>query len=180
MRNDIPIYAINGPTNDASPDYESMFGDTNCDCVDCESVYSPSAYFVDILNFTKQYNQDALTKVTSRRPDLIQILLTCKNTNTSLPYIDLVNELFENIIAATPPVTINGVRLSSISDYKLGGRIISLSGTCEYRRLCELKTGNSAFNLPLDLPLEETRLYLHKLAVKRYGLMELYFGKHQF
>ena len=43
--------------------------------------------------------------------------------------------------------------------------------------MMKLKTGNSAFNLPLNLPWEETRLYLAKLGVKRYGLMELFFGK---
>jgi hypothetical protein len=107
MRNDVPVYAINGPTNDASPDYESMFGDTNCDCEHCQSVYSPSAYFVDILNLLNQKAPDeAFTKLTTRRPDLIHILLTCKNTNTPLPYNDLVNELLENTIA---PVLDNGV-----------------------------------------------------------------------
>ena len=40
-----------------------------------------------------------------------------------------------------------------------------------------LKNATSAFNLPLNLPLEETRLYLDKLGVKRHELMELYFGK---
>ena len=144
MRNDIPIYAINGPTNDASPDYESMFGDTNCDCVHCQSVYGPAAYFVDILHILNQHNPNALTKVTARRPDLIQILLTCKNTNTPLPYIDLVNELFENIIVPTPPVISMEVSFP-ISDDKFGGRIISLSGTCEHAAYDEVENREFRF-----------------------------------
>jgi hypothetical protein len=42
-----------------------------------------------------------------------------------------------------------------------------------------LKIANSSVNLPLDLPLEESRLYLDKLGVNRYGLMELFYGKNQ-
>jgi hypothetical protein len=179
MRNDIPVYAINGASNDASTDYESMFGDTNCDCVDCQSVYSPSAYFVDILNFTKQNNQDALDKVTNRRSDLVQILLTCKNTNTPLPYIDLVNELLENIISPVPPVIVNGS--PTFPQYQTTNSPEELLAYPEHVDTAAyniLKTANSAFNLPLDLPLEETRLFLDKLGVKRHGLMELYFGKN--
>lgn len=37
MRNDIPVDVINGSKNDAPSDYESMFGDTNCDCEHCQS-----------------------------------------------------------------------------------------------------------------------------------------------
>jgi hypothetical protein len=35
----------------------------------------------------------------SRRPDLGEIELTCENTNTPLPYVDLVNEALENAVA---------------------------------------------------------------------------------
>ncbi len=169
MRNDVPIYAINGPTNDASPDYESIFGDTNCDCEDCQSVYSPSAYFVDILHIMQQYNpDDAYKRLITRRPDLTQILLTCQNTNTPLPYIDLVNELLENTIApmTTFPQTTNSAE-----------ELLAYPEHVDAAAYSSLATATSAVNLPLDLPLEETRLYLDKLDVKRHELMELYFGK---
>ena len=179
MRNDIPINVINGPTNDASPDYESMFHDTNCDCEHCQSVYSPSAYFVDILNITKNYNLDALTELTTRRPDLVQILLTCKNTNTPLPYIDLVNELLENTIAPIPPVIVNGVpAYPQFQTSNSAEELLAYPEHVDTAAYDLLKTANTAFNLPLDLPLEETRLYLDKLGIKRYGLMELFYGKH--
>jgi hypothetical protein len=35
----------------------------------------------------------------SRRPDLQSLPLTCENTNTALPYIDLVNETLEHFVA---------------------------------------------------------------------------------
>src|SRR5262249_1742766 len=34
----------------------------------------------------------------SRRPDLEDIKLTCENTNTTLPYVDLVNEILESYV----------------------------------------------------------------------------------
>ena len=180
MHNDIPIYVINGPTNNASPDYESMFGDTNCDCEECQSVYSPSAYFTDILHITNQYNPDAFLELTARRPDLIQILLTCKNTNTPLPYIDLVNELLENTIAPIPPVVVNGVpTYPQFQTNNSADELLAYPEHVDTAAYGILKTANSSVNLPLDLPLEETRLYLDKLAVSRYGLMELFYGKNQ-
>ena len=34
-----------------------------------------------------------------RRPDLPHIALTCENTHTALPYIDIVNEILEYYVA---------------------------------------------------------------------------------
>ncbi len=181
MRNDVPIYAINGSNNDVPSDYESMFGDTNCDCTECQSVYSPSAYFVDILNLTQAYNPDALKELTLRRPDLVQILLTCKNTNTPLPYIDLVNELLENAIAPISSAIVNGIPIYPYPQFQTTNSTEELLAYPEHIDTAAydiLKTANSSYNLPLDLPLEETRLYLDKLGIKRYGLMELFYGKH--
>lgn len=39
------------------------------------------------------------TVLTERRPDLPYLPLTCENTNTAMPYIDLVNEILEYFIA---------------------------------------------------------------------------------
>ena len=176
MSYDIPVHVINGSKNDAPPDYETMFGDTSCDCEHCQSVYSPSAYFVDILHLIMKYHSDAYTQLTTRRrPDLIYILLTCKNTNTPLPYIDLVNELLEDTIAPIPPVIVNGV--PTYPHYQTTNSAEELLAYPEHVNTAAynlLKTATSAFNLPLNLPLEETRLYLDKLGVERYQLMELY------
>ena len=46
------------------------------------------------IKYLKPY--DALTE---RRPDLPHIALTCENTNTALPYIDMVNEILEYYVA---------------------------------------------------------------------------------
>lgn len=186
MRNDIPIYAINGPANDAPPDYASLFGDTNCDCEQCQSVYGPSAYFVDCLNTLKKYSPAAFAKlagdpqlnIIGRRPDLTQILLTCKNTNTPLPYIDLVNEVLENTLAPIPPVIVDGKpTYPQFQTTNTAEELLAYPEHVDTAAYDLLKTATSSFDLPLNLPLDETRLYLDKLGVKRYELMELYFGK---
>jgi hypothetical protein len=169
MRNDVPVYVINGPSNERSPDYISMFGDMNCDCEHCQSVYSPSAYFVDVLHTLKQYSPEAFSEITTRRPDLIQILLTCKNTNTPLPYIDLVNELLEDTISPPPPLQFHQTTNAT-------EELLAYPEHVNMVAYDQLKTATSAFNLPLNLPLEETRLYLEKLGVSRHELMELFFS----
>ena len=37
-----------------------------------------------------------------RRPDITNLPLTCENTNTALPYIDVVNEILEYWVAKAP------------------------------------------------------------------------------
>jgi hypothetical protein len=81
------------------PDLELLFGSlTSCECEHCRSVYSPAAYLTDGLNFLKR--STLLDDFRRRRPDIGAIELTCANTHTPLPYIDLVNEVLET--AATP------------------------------------------------------------------------------
>lgn len=110
------------------PTLESLFGSMDfCECEHCRSVLSPAAYFVDLLqfvdiedpvwaNFLAQWKathggQDYPHKDSSgrpmkpydvlveRRPDLPHIPLTCENTHTALPYIDIVNEILEYYVA---------------------------------------------------------------------------------
>jgi len=82
----------------AYPDLETLFGSQDfCACTECSSMYSPSAYFTDVMNFirTKVGTDAALKTLDKRRADLKYIDLSCKNANTVLPYIDLVNETLE-------------------------------------------------------------------------------------
>lgn len=105
------------------PTMESLFGSMDfCECEHCRSVLSPAAYLVDLLQFVdaepevwgnflarwkdNHGGQDYTAKykkpydvLIERRPDLPYIPLTCENTNTALPYIDLVNEILEYYVA---------------------------------------------------------------------------------
>jgi hypothetical protein len=108
------------------PTMESLFGGMDfCECEHCQSVLSPAAYLVDLLQFLEgepqawaNFLDDWLARNGSpyaalfptpfaapydelmrRRPDLASIPLTCENTNVALPYIDIVNEILEFSVA---------------------------------------------------------------------------------
>ncbi|MGV1003418.1 MAG: neuraminidase-like domain-containing protein [Candidatus Nanopelagicales bacterium] len=106
----------------AYPTMESLFGSLDyCECEHCRSVLSPAAYLVDLLNFSEgepaawanfllrwqertgtpytAAHRNPYQALTQRRPDLPHLQLTCENTNTELPYIDLVNEILEYQVA---------------------------------------------------------------------------------
>jgi hypothetical protein len=105
----------------AFPTMADLFGSLDfCECDDCRSVLSPAAYLVDILHFldpdpadwqstlnawkNSHGNQNyafgtPFQALTARRPDLPNLNLSCENTNTTMPYIDIVNEILEYFIA---------------------------------------------------------------------------------
>jgi hypothetical protein len=75
-----------------------LFGDLDdCDCRHCASVLSPAAYLVDLLEFVKP-NTAAFARLAERRPDLLDLELSCENTETELPHIDLALEILENAV----------------------------------------------------------------------------------
>lgn len=90
------------------PDLENLFGTGDyCECKHCRSVYSPAAYLTDVIQWLN--GLDAVTSGLSardilfqRRSDLQHIDLNCENTNTPLPYIDLVCEILEQAISNDP------------------------------------------------------------------------------
>ena len=84
-----------------------VFGAFNsCACTACESVHSPAAYLYNLLHWMKSDVQGAFPRLMEKRPDIADIKLSCFNTHTVLPYIDLVNEalcwtLDDNIVPPT-------------------------------------------------------------------------------
>lgn len=165
IKENIPTYAINGT------DYQSMFGDNFlCNCEHCQSIYSPAAYLVDVLNFIRNNDENAFELLTKeRRPDIDDIFLNCENTNTLLPYIDLVNEVLEGFIAESG---IGGIeaRQTTHSAEELAAYPEHVNSAV----YATLRDSFSSFQLPINLPLEETRIYLDKLDCQRYKLMELF------
>jgi len=101
--------------------FKSLFQLTDlCECEHCRSVYSPAAYLVDVLQFLKNrlVKDTTITGSASvkkakdvlfeRRSDIGDIDLSCENTNTPLPYIDVVCELLEEAIAPDAGIAFNG------------------------------------------------------------------------
>src|SRR6185436_15743823 len=76
-----------------------------------------------------QDNQTPLDVLLARRPDLEHLKLTCENTETPLPYIDLVNEVLESYIALGSPLVNNtsqsatAAELSVNREYRKAGEI---------------------------------------------------------
>lgn len=91
------------PEDEATATLRELFGSLDfCACEHCNSVYSAAAYFVDLLEFvkhgTKTSGRSPLSVLLGRRPDLAEIELSCQNTDTRMPYVDLVNEVLENAV----------------------------------------------------------------------------------
>jgi hypothetical protein len=116
------VYAVSPPPEVAQkaqqnliknfPTMEGLFGELDfCECDHCRSVLSPAAYLVDLLSFVDppdnvwelirdNAGEPKPFKVLSkRRPDMPELPLTCENTHTVLPYIDVVNEILEFSVA---------------------------------------------------------------------------------
>jgi hypothetical protein len=102
----------NSPLASAYPDLQTLFGQADfCECEECRSVLGAAAYLTDVLHFLSERmsltpGTSAKSMVLGRRPDIGDIDLNCANTNTLVPYIDIVNEILEDYIS--PPLfTIN-------------------------------------------------------------------------
>ena len=94
------------PAVAAGPTLRTLFGDMDfCECSHCRSVLGPAAYLADLLHFleTSSANDEgtatALDGLAARRPDLRHLELSCENTNTEIPYTDLVLETLENAVS---------------------------------------------------------------------------------
>ena len=164
--------------------YESMFGSLDfCSCEHCRSVFSPAAYLVDILHWLDNRVADGKTALDvlfeNRRADIGAIALSCANTNTPLPYIDIVNEALELSVAPVSPTP----------TYRTTGSPADLLAHPEhlhkgaYEVLAGAKAGSPGgadaiypVNLPFNLWVKEARTYLGQLGVSRYALMEAFLG----
>ena len=154
------------PTVPQIPNWETLFGSLAlCACDHCESIYSPAAYLVDILAFLKDHGVSSLLLSNSRRSDIAQIELSCQNSHTPLPYIDLVNEILGRRVVSP-------------------GQAYQTTGTAEELRAApahrnpdaetELATSVFPWSLPFNLPHEEARSYLEHLGIPLYQLMETF------
>lgn len=89
--------------------YADLFGSQAwCDCKHCNSILSPAAYFVDLMSYVDENIRKPLftenrpghvLDLKQRRPDLWTLPLTCENTHTLIPTLDIVNEILENFVA---------------------------------------------------------------------------------
>ena len=182
------------------PTMESLFGSLDfCECDHCRSVLSPAAYFVDLLKFLepddngwkrfledwmkkhdnqtymKDWNKDDKEKkpyhaLIERRPDLPNLPLTCENTNTALPYIDLVNEIFEYYVA-----------YGSLDNYKGDSPADTTTPAllAEPQNILpiaydELRKARYPLALPFDLWLETVRLFFNHFGMPLWQVLKVF------
>ena len=172
----VPVKRGNTPPSSA-PDFpvtaypvlEDLFGSLDyCNCGDCGSILSPAAYLVDLLNYLDQPapasgGDNPLDVLLSRRPDLQYLPLTCANTNTALPYIDVVNELLEYFVA-------NGLQISGYQGHDTGNTVTAAELAASPQHVNDAAYGilqNAFFPppLPYSRPLELLRFHLASLGV---------------
>lgn len=176
------------------PTLKTLFGSTDfCECDHCRSVLSPAAYLVDLLQYVEGEDaaRSAFEKtwaerhggqpyaarfvrpydaLVERRPDLIHIPLTCENTHTALPYIDVVNEILEYYVA-------NG-KLDESAARDTGGaataELLAEPQNVIARAYEVLHEARYPLTLPFDLWLETVREFASQLETPLADLLEAF------
>jgi hypothetical protein len=180
------------------PTMESLFGSMDyCECEHCRSVLSPAAYLVDLLQFVdteqavwvnfqthwrathgnKEYPHKNAAGVAmkpydvliERRPDLPHIALTCENTHTALPYIDIVNEILEYYVA-------NG-KLAKETARDTGdattAELLAEPQNVINKAYDTLRSASYPLNLPFDLWLETVRKFCDYFETPLHRVLEV-------
>lgn len=257
--NQVQLHAVGKRTQDASMlgEWAALFQPRDLlHCHHCRSAFGPAAYFVEVLDFLRSKGnsdgsiagyQNALDRLLERRPDLLNVELSCENTLVQLPYIDLVNEVLEEAVADSPfqpfdievqDAGLDSANLLAVVVPAFGAGSSALSHEVTLTTLIEnsrwvlrdrgkrfvlsrsaddntkvrvescsrqtwipsnirpadpkagetpqsnpqhtnlaayekLRRATGGLQLPLDLWLEQTRVYLEHLGVPRYQLMEI-------
>lgn len=155
------------------PNYSELFGSPDlCECEHCRSVVSPAAYFVELLRFLWRGGKNSdgkspLDMLDVRRPDLKYLPLTCENTNTIIPYIDLATEVMEYYTAHDSLVGFQGYDTAEATAEELRANAQNLVVQA-YKALSDAKY---PFSLPYHQPLDVIRTYSDHLGVSRAEAM---------
>ncbi len=160
------------------PTMAGLFGAQSfCRCEQCLTVHSPAAYLADLLHFLNPTLPPAngvrpVTRLLDRRPDLAHIELTCVNTNTPLPYLDLVNEILEFRVAHD---------VLTAAAARNTGNIPAADLRVQPQHRIDAAYDNLARavyppQLPFDREQRATSLYLEHLGLTRHGLRAALLG----
>lgn len=142
------------------PSYQELFGSLDyCSCEECNSIFGPAAYFVDLMRIIDKYitqaNQGTIPQELQlesplRRSDLGNIPLTCAKTNDLVPYLQIVNERLVDSVSA-------------LLGLKAGQDIFQSLATLPF-----------PFNLPFNLPLNQMRVYLSQMNIVLADIYDLW------
>lgn len=157
------------------PNYANLVGSPDrCECDHCSSVYSAAAYFIELLRFlwrgkANGAEETPLDKFAERRPDLLHLPLSCENTNTLIPYIDLVNEVLEYYTyhGALDGQAVQDTGSTTADELRANPQYFELEA---YR---VLKEEVYPFSLPYYQPLDVIRTYGRHLKTARHEVMKV-------
>jgi hypothetical protein len=183
--------------------FEALFGSMDqCVCDECTTVYSPASYFVELLQYLRKTPLNAeistadastegqtpsiegtvLQKLFRRRPDLGNLQLTCENTNTILPYIDLANEVMESFILSLDAFA-DGTKepwnkQAIIDVYNVGDQdsneLLSQPQNTNDDAYRILAAASYPLTLPYHQPIDTQRVFLDFLKVPRVELLRTF------
>ncbi len=174
--NVLPYLSYN---NSDAPDLENLFnGFDSCECKDCRSTLGPAAYLADNLMFFQKIkttdNSNLFDKFDARRPDIKHLLLNCKNTDTLVPYIDIVNEVLERAIAGTLKNDASYYE-NETENYQTDWETDEIDANPEHIINSVYDTLNGAvspINLPFNYAYEQTKGYLAQLNLNFYDIID--------
>ncbi|HLW16778.1 MAG TPA: neuraminidase-like domain-containing protein [Actinomycetota bacterium] len=165
----------------AYPTLEQLFGSMDyCSCDHCRSILSPAAYLVDLLRFLDHNPPDNKTKnpqavLFGRRPDINYLKLSCENTNTPMPYIDVVNETLEYFVSHaninSPPSLSNFVGHDTDATVD-PAELLASPQFVDETAYETLLTAIFPAPLPFNKSLETLRRYFKKLGTPLCAAME--------
>ncbi|KAB8220807.1 hypothetical protein BDV33DRAFT_203017 [Aspergillus novoparasiticus] len=159
-------------------------------CDECITTTSAAAYFVwlldklkqiEFLNESSENKSNLQEKLFQRRPDLKDLELTCANTKNLIPYIDLVNEVLEDLVwhfhgngsADSAKVSI---RAYNMSDSDTSNRCIDRPRNINYELYKTImpSTMSPLHVLPFNRALFSIRTYLKALGTSRSELLSAF------
>ena len=145
------------------PGYADLFGEMAfCDCDHCKSIYSPAAYFVDLMQFVDKHvlskhftgsKANHVLNLKVRRPDLWTLPVTCENTLELIPYLVVINEILESYIAKKKGFA------GDMSDW-VAVREFVYKKEIALEKPGTWKNNVHSFKQPFHLPLESVSTYL--------------------
>lgn len=142
---------------------ETLFRNLDfCACEHCQSVLSPAAYLVELLELldlseVAHEGANPIEVLLDRRPDIQHLALSCENTNVALPYVDVINEILEHYIANGTLAAFTG------HDTEPGTSSADLLVEPQFVEAAAYAALSDAVfppPLPFDMPLEGLRLQL--------------------
>lgn len=162
-----------GERFDGLDNLQELFGNLDsCDCKQCNSILGPAAYFVDLMYFVQTHvladdaakgdgpfkgKQSHPLHLKVRRPDLWTLPLTCENTHTEIPQLQISSEIFENYIASKRNIAVTPDR---------SGITAAVYGNL-------LPAARHSVRQPFFLPIDEISIYLSHYRLTRADIAHL-------